>query len=138
MTTVIGIDANGEEKLDQVLSYDFAVITLTTSISFSSTILPACLPTNSKSDYAWAQAQTSGWGLLQNYDFEGRKTKPDKLMTVDLTVLPESLCKNATEYESLLDKKYFDSSQTLCVGSTKKDQKGVWQGDSGGKNLTTF
>ena len=59
-------------------------------------------------------------------------------MTVNLTVLPESLCKNASEYESRLDKKYFDSSQMLCVGSTEKDQKGIWQGDSGGTNSSHF
>ena len=140
MTTIVGKDDAGEEKLDQVLHYDFAVITLITSVSFSSTILPACLPRNSKSDYAWAQAQTSGWGLLQNYDFQGRSKRANKLMAVSLTVLPESLCKNASEYESHLDKKYFDPFQMLCVGSIKplpyKASKGIWQGDSGGTNST--
>ena len=142
LTTIVGKDKDGEEKLDQVLNYDFAMITLITSVSFSSTILPACLPRNSKSDYAWAQALTSGWGLLQNYDFEGRRKRSNKLMAVSLTVLPNSLCKNASEYESLLDEKYFEPSHMLCVGSIKplpfRASKGIWQGDSGGINLTFF
>merc|ERR1719430_2385385 len=133
MTTVDGLaedDYFGGLQQHDVVLYDFAVITLNTSISFSSTILPACLPRNSKSEYAWAQAQTSGWGI--NYDSEGERVDVNELMAVSLTVLPESLCKNATEYESQLDKKYFDASQMLCVGSTEKNQKGVWEGDSGG------
>ena len=139
LEVIVDDEVYEEGKRNQVLDYDFAIITLNTSISFSSTILPACLPRNSKSDYAWSQAQTSGWGLLQNYDFEGRKTKVNELMTVDLTVLPESWCKNATEYESNLDKKYFDASHTLCVGSIETNsQKGIWQGDSGGTNSSHF
>ena len=141
LTTIVRKTEDGDEILDQVLHYDFAIITLKTTVSFSSTILPACLPKNSKSDYAWATAQTSGWGLLQNEDFEGRSKRVNKLMKVVLTVLPYPLCKNATERESHMDAKYVDPSHMLCVGFAKplpsKASKGIWQGDSGGKIVIT-
>ena len=140
-TTVVGKTKDGEEKLDQILYYDFAIIILQSTVSFSSTILPACLPKNSKNDYAWARAQTSGWGLLQNEDSEGRRKRVNKLMKVSLTVLPYPLCKNASKRESGLDEKYVDPSHMLCVGSAtplpSRAAKGIWQGDSGGKFYST-
>ena len=62
-------------------------------------------------------------------------------MRVDLTVLPYSLCKNASKYENQRSdndtEKYIDPSHMLCVGSAKpvpwKAAKGIWQGDSGGR-----
>jgi len=132
--------------VEDVMEYDFAMITLIRSISFSSTILPACLPKTSKNDYAWERAQTSGWGLLQNDDHSGKRSerkKVNKLMSVDLTVLPYSVCKNASKYENQRSdndtEKYINPSHMLCVGSAKpvplKAAKGIWQGDSGGRQF---
>ena len=137
-------EEDGFEMVEDVMEYDFAMITLNSSISFSSTILPACLPKDSKNEYTWERARTSGWGLLQNDDYAGKRTgrkKVNKLMRVDLTVLPYSLCKNASKYENQRSdndtEKYIDPSHMLCVGSAKpvpwKAAKGIWQGDSGGR-----
>ena len=118
--------------------YDFAIITMNISLGFSSTIIPACLPKDSKSDYAWEKVRTSGWGLLQNRDSDERRKKVNELMQVDLTVLPYSMCKNASKYESKTDTRYINSSYMLCVGYAKpvpfaKDTKGIYSGDSGGE-----
>ena len=127
------------EMADPVVMYDFAILTMNSSVRFSSTIVPACLPTNSKYDYAWERAQTSGWGLLYNEDSARSRQKADKLMSVHLTVLPISVCKNASIHESKRDPSFVNQSYMLCVGTAKplpiEATKGIYEGDSGGKCL---
>ena len=126
----------------QYTMYDFAIITMNTSVSLSSTIIPACLPKDPTADYAWEKVRTSGWGLLQNRDSEGRRKRVNELMQVDLTVLPYTICRNASKYESNMDTTYISQSYMLCVGFAKpipfaKATKGIYSGDSGGR-CTTF
>ena len=126
------------EMADPVVMYDFAILTMNSSIRFSSTIVPACLPNNPEEDYAWSRAQTSGWGLLHNEDSTKRQ-KADKLMSVRLTVLPISVCKNASIHESGRPPKFVNQSYMLCVGSAEplpfQAAKGIYEGDSGGTYL---
>ena len=75
--------------------WDFAILTLKKAVRFSSTIIPACLPTDPSKDYVGRNVTTSGWGLTsigpsgQEYDNNGT------LMTVALKVKPMSECEKA-------------------------------------------
>ena len=127
--------------------YDFAILTMEKPIKFSSTILPACLPGTSSDNFAWREVTTSGWGVLGNQDNPELLYKnPDVLMTLNLTVLPISICEN----EKWLNDKYgrinvtggvklINESYMICVGdlgaNEKMTLKGLYKGDSGGTCL---
>lgn len=139
--------------------YDFAVLTLERSVKFSSTILPACLPTSSSETYLDAQATATGWGKIGPFS-DPRVTNQfvrmneGPLMTVNITVLPISECEKA---KWLTDKiewiethckeqfcsqniKLINETYTLCAGEYEGDVgssswKGPHQGDSGGIHL---
>ena len=47
------------------VDYDFALLTLSSPLTFSSSVMPACLP-DSSTDYEAVTAVVSGWGTTSS------------------------------------------------------------------------
>merc|ERR1712098_1021476 len=49
---------------DRTVDYDYAILTLCESVSFTTDISPACLPSSSSNNYDNRESVVSGWGTL--------------------------------------------------------------------------
>ena len=119
-------------------------MTLKKPVKFSSTIIPACLPTTSSEDYLGQKVTTSGWGLMGNGTSTNVEENNGTLMTIDLEVLPISKCEKAKWLINSIEKakiatqaKLINDSFMICVGKSKKTFESKWMGansgDSGGE-----
>ena len=61
------------------VDYDFALLTLTSPLTFSSSVMPACLP-DSSTDYDAVTAVVSGWGTTSSGG-----SQPSVLMEAEVT-----------------------------------------------------
>ena len=65
--------------------YDFAILTLTQEVTFTSQVSPICLPADLNKDYSGQMATATGWGLLDyisvyiDYTQYSVKQKPSTL-----------------------------------------------------------
>ena len=71
------------------LDNDFSILTLSSPVTFSNTVKPACLP-SSTSDYAGQVAVVSGWGTLSSGG-----NQPTVLNDVSVTVQSNQDCNSA-------------------------------------------
>merc|ERR1712180_11041 len=94
---------------------DFSILTLSNPVTFSSSVRPVCLPSDTTKTYEGELATVTGWGTLS-----GGGSQPNVLMEVDVTVTTNELC----------DGVYGDiNSLHICAMDAGKDS---CQGDSGG------
>ena len=77
-------DYNGTLPVD----YDFAILTLAKTITFSLTVAPICLPASVQADFAGEEATVTGWGSTLAYG----GSLPTTLQQVDMQVMENSLC----------------------------------------------
>lgn len=94
---------------------DVALVELQEPLKFDLSFMPICLPDFNDYDNLFA----AGWGLIGNPEVE-----PEGLMEVELTVVPDDVCKLI--YEELSD-------HEMCAGDADRN---VCPGDSGGPLMT--
>merc|ERR1719391_770073 len=123
--TVCGV-ANHPNYNPRTNDYDFAVLTLCDTVTFTRTIRPVCLPPSSRhgSRYERVNAIVSGWGAtLQS------GSKSSKLMEVGVKTMSNAQCTASNTI-------YRPSQVTdrmICAANPGKDS---CQGDSGGPLVT--
>merc|ERR1711962_290683 len=94
---------------------DFSILTLSQPVTFSSSVRPVCLPSDTTKTYEGEVATVTGWGTLSSGG-----SQPDVLMEVDVTVTTNDFCNGV----------YGDiNSLHICAMDAGKDS---CQGDSGG------
>ena len=71
------------------LHYDYAILTLTSSLNFSSTIGAVCLPASTQSLYTGQVATVTGWG-----DTGADGSPSSTLQEVEVTVMSNQECSN--------------------------------------------
>merc|ERR1740128_1057244 len=102
---------------------DIALLKLKTEVVYKDHIRPVCLPKSDQS-YVGQTATVTGWGRMSH----GGTTVPDKLQSVDLTVLENSECQSWYKQAGRREKIY---NVFTCAGF-QKGEKDSCQGDSGG------
>ena len=90
-------DYNGTLPVD----YDFAILTLAKTITFSLTVAPICLPASVQADFAGEEVTVTGWGSTLTYGGPLATT----LQQVDMQVMENSLC-SMNGYEDWTAKRY--------------------------------
>ena len=108
---------------DRTTNYDFAIVKLSQPVTFSSSVMPACLPSPDK-NYDAVTATVTGWGTLSSGG-----SQPSQLQKVDVKTRSNSDCTgSSTAYRP------GDISQVMiCAAAPGKDS---CQGDSGGPLVT--
>jgi len=102
---------------------DFAIVRLSQHVSFSNTVMPACMPDTSK-NYDNVPATVTGWGTLTSGG-----SQPNVLYEVDVNTQSNTQCAGpATTYSS-----NDITSNMICAANIGKDS---CQGDSGGPLVT--
>jgi len=109
---------------DRTVDYDYAILTLCESVSFTTDISPACLPSSSSNNYDNRESVVSGWGTLST----GGST-PNVLHEVTVNTMSNSQCRGSSTDYSSSD----ITDRMLCAGAGGKD---ACQGDSGGPLVT--
>ena len=118
--------------------YDVAILYLSSSIIFSDTIAPICLPTSTQSLYTGQVATVTGWGLT-SHDGSSAST----LQEVELDVISNEACRDyypgkidrfeileqSNDLSVIININLFFDRFHICAGG---DAKGSCQGDSGG------
>merc|ERR1712066_233803 len=104
-------------------NYDFAIVKLSSPVTFTGSVLPACLP-SAANNYDAVTATVTGWGTLSSGG-----SQPNLLQKVDVNTMTNSACtSSSTAYGS------GDVSQAMiCAASPGRDS---CQGDSGGPLVT--
>ena len=104
-------------------NYDFAIVKLSSPVSFSSSVRPACLPSTS-TNYDSVTATVTGWGTLSSGGVQ-----PNVLQKVDVNTRSNGQCTDSsTAYRP------GDITQAMiCAAAPGKDS---CQGDSGGPLVT--
>merc|ERR1719510_1267660 len=97
------------------LDNDFSILTLSSPVSISSAVSPACLPGDTSKLYDGSKATVSGWGTTSSGG-----NQPTTLREVEVTVQSNQVCNQA--YGSI-------TSNMVCAADSGKDS---CQGDSGG------
>jgi len=123
--------ADGEERISpsQWISHpnyrgndnDFAIIKLSRPVTFSTKVLPACLPDPGK-NYDNVQATVTGWGTIRSGG-----SQPNILQEVDVNTMTNGQCHNTLYSASDI------SNNMMCASGPGKDS---CQGDSGGPLVT--
>ena len=97
---------------------DFAIIRLSSSVTFSSFITPVCLPSTTQ-NYEQREAIVTGWGTLYSSG-----PQPDVLHKVGVSTITNTQCTTNTLYSP--------SDLTTSMLCARGDGKDSCQGDSGG------
>merc|ERR1712180_314544 len=95
---------------------DFSILTLSNPVTFSSSVRPVCLPSDTTKTYEGEVATVTGWGTLSSGG-----SQPDVLMEVDVTVTTNDFCNGVYDGDI--------NSLHICAMDAGKDS---CQGDSGG------
>merc|ERR1719228_259670 len=95
---------------------DFSILTLSQPVTFSSSVRPVCLPSDTTKTYEGEVATVTGWGTLSSGG-----SQPDVLMEVDVTVTTNDFCNGVYDGDI--------NSLHICAMDAGKDS---CQGDSGG------
>jgi len=104
--------------------YDFAIVTLCESVSFTTDISPACLPSSSSNEYEHVVAVVTGWGTLTNGGI-----LPDVLHGAGMYTMTNSQCTgDYTDYSSS-----DITDRMLCASYFEAE---ACQGDNGGPLVT--
>ena len=103
--------------------YDFAIIRLSQEVTFSDTVMPACMPDTGK-NYDNVPATVTGWGTLFS-----NGPQPSVLHEVDVDTKSNSQCTSSATAYSSSD----ITSNMICASNPGKDS---CQGDSGGPLVT--
>ena len=117
------------------LDNDFAVLTLSSPISFSESTMPICLPDPNES-YAGIIATATGWGLTEKYIPGSTILKMSPiLMAVNITTMSNEQCK-ASQQLNKLAKNIITGLITPNMICANDEGKTVCNGDSGGPFIT--
>ncbi|XP_059351746.1 proclotting enzyme-like [Daphnia carinata] len=108
------------EEFDSISHFnDIAILTMETSVVFTSTISPVCLPPNGSSDQYFNRiAIAQGWGRTQE---KGKNS--DFLRHVGIRIISNTLCRKSYMEEGKI------ADHMLCTWLSGKD---ACQNDSGG------
>ena len=74
-------------RFNENADYDYAVMTITTPITFSPTVAPICLPASVDTQYTYQMAKVLGWG---HTSFNGEPSPT--LQEVDVMVMSNEQC----------------------------------------------
>jgi len=102
---------------------DFAIVRLSRDVTFSNTVMPACLPDSTK-NYDNVVATVTGWGTLSSGG-----SQPSVLYEVDVNTKSNAQCTSSSTAYSAPD----ITSNMICASNPGKDS---CQGDSGGPLVT--
>ena len=102
---------------------DFAIVRLSRDVTFSKTVMPACLPDSTK-NYDNVAATVTGWGTRRSGG-----SQPSVLYAVDLRTQSNAQCTSSSTAYSSSD----ITSNMICASNPGKDS---CQGDSGGPLVT--
>jgi len=102
---------------------DFAVVRLSQDVTFSSSVMPACLP-NTNNNYDNVPATVTGWGTLSSGG-----SQPSVLYEADINTISNAVCSGSSTVYSSSD----ITQNMLCASHPGKDS---CQGDSGGPLVT--
>lgn len=113
---------------------DIAIVVMKTSVEFSDTIQPICLPHQSNDEVS-GYGTIVGWGVIKHFDWEERDQKhvdiSNKLL---IPAISASDC-----FSAIPEIKEFSSNRSFCGGYINQT-KSVCSGDAGGgffvKSLT--
>jgi len=100
--------------------YDFAIIRLSSSVTFTNSVKPVCMP-NPQSNYDNRVARVTGWGTLSS----GSSSQPSILREVDVNTMTNAACVWPNTIYSSSDV----TRRMICASAPGKD---ACQGDSGG------
>ena len=103
----------------QTTDSDFSILRLAQPVSFTTTVRPACLPSDLTKTFANTLATVTGWGTLSSGG-----SSPSVLQEVDVTITSQQPCSDA--YAKINDS---ITNLMICAGESGKDS---CQGDSGG------
>ena len=98
---------------------DFAILRLSSPVTFTTEVAPACLPADVKQTYKNKVATVTGWGTL-----ESGGSSPTVLHEVDLTITTNKYCKEQYGWGI--------SKNMICAMGPESGGKDSCQGDSGG------
>ena len=98
---------------------DFAILRLSSPVTFTAEVAPACLPADVKQTYKNKVATVTGWGTL-----ESGGQQPTVLQEVDLTITTNKYCKEQYGWGI--------SKNMICAMGPESGGKDSCQGDSGG------
>merc|ERR1712079_18763 len=98
---------------------DFAILRLSSPVTFTTEVAPACLPADVKQTYKNKVATVTGWGTL-----ESGGQQPTVLHEVDLTITTNKYCKEQYGWGI--------SKNMICAMGPESGGKDSCQGDSGG------
>jgi len=98
------------------LDNDYSILTLSTPVTFSREVSPACLPASTSQDYAGQVATVTGWGTTSSGG-----NQPTVLNEVDVTIQTNADCN--TPYGGII------TDNMICAADSGRDS---CQGDSGG------
>jgi len=101
---------------------DFALIRLSQDVTFSNSVMPACLPDSTR-NYDNVLATVTGWGTLSSGG-----SQPNVLYEVNVDTMTNAACTSGTSYSSSEI-----TSNMICASNPGKDS---CQGDSGGPLVT--
>jgi len=107
------------------LTNDFALIRLSSPVTYNDKVSPVCLPAAGASLPADTETIATGWGISNDDTGES----PNELQEVDLTAFSDSTCNN------LLGSREFIDSTMVCAGELVGG-KDTCNGDSGGPLVT--
>ncbi|XP_063230462.1 plasminogen [Bacillus rossius redtenbacheri] len=104
---------------------DIALLELSSEVTWSEAVWPACLPTGFSS-YSNTEATAAGWGWLQESSSKGGRA--DVLQKVKLQVVPNEECRDWYRSQG---KKIKISDSQMCAGYESGGRDSCWA-DSGG------
>ena len=84
---MIGYDDKLKASNKDNVNYDFSILFLSTSLTFSSSIAPICLPASTQSLYTGQVATVTGWG-----DTSSDGSPASTLQEVQMTVMSNEEC----------------------------------------------
>jgi len=102
---------------------DYAIVKLSSPVTFSTSVLPACLP-SSNTNYDAVTATVTGWGTLSSGG-----SQPNILQKVDVNTMSNAVCTSSSTLYGSNDIK----QAMICASAPGKDS---CQGDSGGPLVT--
>jgi secreted trypsin-like serine protease len=108
------------EYIQKTTDYDYAILELAEAVTFSRSVSPACLPSDTSTTYEGTLATVTGWGSLKEGASWGER--PATLHEVDVTVITQAVCENLYGTHRIF-------RHMLC---TLDDGVDSCQGDSGG------
>ncbi|XP_041432923.1 serine protease 30 isoform X1 [Xenopus laevis] len=112
-------------------SADIALVELTQNVSYTSYIIPVCLPTASAVFSPGQSCWVTGWGITE---FNTSKSSPNTLQEIQMRIINAEQCRN---YYNPNKTKIYITDQMICAKDINGG-KDSCQGDSGGPLVCSY